>query len=155
MSSALKRELLFWVIVVAAIVGYLGVGWLVAPTVPPETPAESGGVVDSKDGLDRLIADLRQRKERKDAIDRRNEFLQRWHQWGAGVGLVLLIVYTLWRPPWRTPDETPEPDSPKAKPRGKSLPMSARAMFLFTSCIVLAVALLVLIILIARQSAGS
>lgn len=119
MSPLIKRELAFWVTVVAAIAGYVALGQVLAPRVPPEPPAGPGGIIRTPGDVQRLIADLQQRNERRDAIVRHNAFLRGWYQWGAAVGLVLLLVYTLWRPPWRLPeDRTAKPARRKKPPDG-------------------------------------
>ena len=69
---------------------YLYLGVRIAPRVPEES--KSGGVFT-------MMQFAEQIQQRKDAIAEREEFLRQWNQWGAGVGIVLIAVYTWWLPP--------------------------------------------------------
>jgi len=140
-SSFLKRELLFWLIAMAVMTGYIALGPQLAPEVPPEPKAESGRVLT----MDEAVAHFAQRRERRDAVQRRNEFLRDWYRWGAAVGIGLVLIYTWLRPPWRAADDG---KPPRRDQRGKTdsrLPISRRALVTMAAALLLIIVSMVLL----------
>jgi len=98
-SSALRREILFWLIAAVVVAGYVGMGHWLAPGIPREPALKT----DKPNSLHDFIQWTKANQQRKEAIAAHNEFVRRWYQWGAGIGIVLILFLTWWRPPWREP----------------------------------------------------
>jgi hypothetical protein len=142
MSSAVKREMLFWLTAATVMGGYLALGSWLAPEVPPEPESRTGRVLT----MDEAIKLFAKSRERRDAQIRRNEFLRDWYRWGAGVAIGLVLVYTWLRPPWRAPAaEEPQPRDRPGNPAPRLLPVSRRALFQMAAALLLIVVVLVLL----------
>ena len=102
MNGPVKRELVFYGVVALCVAAYLGLGHFLAPDVPPEPEKTTGKVYT----LETFLEETRLRKQRGKADLERRRFLQRWYQWGAGGGIVLILIYSWWRPPWFQPAVT-------------------------------------------------
>jgi hypothetical protein len=140
-ASVLKRELLFWLIAMAVMAGYIALGPQLAPVVPPEPESESGRVLT----MDEAVTLFAQRRERREASQRRNEFLRDWYRWGAAVGIGLVLVYTWLHPPWRAADAG---KPPRRDQRGKTdsrLPVSPQALIAMAAALLLIIVGMVLI----------
>lgn len=144
MSPLLKRELLVWLVAAVLIAGYILLGRWLAPDVPPAPEQSEPDVVNIR-GLEELAKKLKADRERSEAKFERQRFLLKWYQWGAGVGLVLIFVYSWFRPPWRVPAEGDAVDaSPRSRPGGVAradfwdrLPISRSALLMLLATVVL------------------
>ena len=141
MFPALKRELLFWLIVAGVMAGYIALGTRLARHVPPE-PDMKPGRVWSMDSLRDHFAAVRQRR---DAQQRHNDFLRIWYCWGTAVGVGLILIYSWKHPPWSARVNDAPPRDRTAKPGPRVLPVSRSAMLRMAATLLVVIVALVLI----------
>ncbi|MFQ5734303.1 MAG: hypothetical protein ACE5KM_20385 [Planctomycetaceae bacterium] len=148
MSSTLKRELLFWLASAAVIGAYAAGGLILAPDVPPEPQlsASPDGPVPFQTAVDRIRKDHQAQQDWKRSVGDRNRFLANWYRGGAVAGIVLVLVYTWWRPPWRTGTIADDGGSSRAPSRPSSPAVSRH--------LVLGVAVILLLVMLALLAAA-
>ena len=162
-QSALKREFLFWLASAAICGGYLALGHWLTPEVPDQpdysTDADGSPAVIRVDGLQELQNAMKQMTERRNTIEakwrekKQNQlnFLRRWYQWGAGIGIGLVLIYSWWRPPWRDAMQQ-NSDSTSQKNKNKhsetvfqNLPVSRSALLGMMAALLAGIVLLTVI----------
>ena len=147
MLSLLKRELLVWLVAALLIGGYVALGNWLAPEVPPEPKKGGANIVNVgnlQDLAAKLKADAEARDQYKAALLARQEFLLRWYQWGAGVGLVLVFAYSWWRPPWHATENRGDPERTTTTFWERS-PISRQAALMMAATVALVIVLVVLL----------
>lgn len=145
MSSPLKRELLFWLCSAAAIGAYVAAGhWLAPRPLPkPERSASPEGPVNLKTVVEQLRKDNEAQQAWKRSLNERNRFLRNWYRWGAGVGIVLVLIYTWRHPPWRLTDNGDARQPNRRSKQTTGLPVSRHLVIgLLAILVFLTVALL-------------
>ena len=154
MLKLFKRELLFALIVALLLGGYLGVGEWLAPEVPAEINTPISKVVSWEQFRKEAQEGVNQRKRRNAAIVERAQFLKTWYQWGAGVGLVLFLAYTFWRPPGvadPSQAKTGKPTGTALAPKMFAGQLSRRAVVMMLGTLMLLVIIIVVTVAILNR----
>jgi len=156
-QSALQREILFWLDAAAICGGYLALGHWLAPEVPDQpdysTDTDGNPAVICVAGPGGLQSAMKKMTERRNTIEakwkekKQNQmnFLRQWYQWGAGIGVGLVLLYTWWRPPWRDSYPASSQKQQRAKTVSQKLPVSRAALMGMLTVLLAGIVLLTVI----------
>ncbi|GAB4147127.1 MAG: hypothetical protein Tsb009_20130 [Planctomycetaceae bacterium] len=152
MNPLLKRELIFAALAACVLAGYVVLGQKLAPEIPPAPEEPTGQVISWDQFLQQTQKRVEEQKRRESAVESRKEFLRSWYQWGAGIGLVLIVLYTFWKPPWLRASREANEATANSSSSGRSLTegflkgrLSSKALLMMLATFVLLIVIVVLI----------